>query len=138
MKKLYLLLLLLCLGCSKPKKFIIKAELANKQTALKITGIDPLILNDIARDSSADWQSLFPVYRMPADTDMKDYQNEQPGQYAVQNGSVVFTPDTPFTKPKSYFVRCYDHSAGKDTWNYISGQGQKGAAHYTDLIFRPQ
>lgn len=129
-------LLLIMMGCSGPKNPLVTIQLTGP--SLKITGIDPIILNDIARDSSADWQSLFPVYRMPADTDMKDYQQEQSGKYQVQNGAVLFTPDTPFTKPEIYFMRCYDHSLGKDAWNYISGQGNKGAPHYTDLIFRPQ
>lgn len=136
MKKLPLILVLLCLGCSQPQP-VVHIELTNSQRSLKITGIDSLILNDIARDSSADWQSLFPVYRMPADTDMKDYQNAQPGIYKVQSGAVLFTPDTPFVKPRTYFLRYYEHATGKDAWTYISGEGNKGAAHYIDLIFRP-
>jgi len=129
-------ILLIIAGCSGTQKPVVTIQLTGQ--SIKITGIDPLILNDIARDSSADWQSLFPVYLMPDDSDMKDYQEEQPGKYQVQNGAVLFTPDTPFTKTKTYFVRCYDHSSGKDAWNYISGQGKRGAPHYIDLIFRAQ
>lgn len=137
MKKIYPILLLLWFGCNKPQPPVVKIALTNNQRSLKITGIDSLILNDIARDSSANWQSLFPVYRMPADTDMKDYQNAQPGTYKLQSGAVLFTPDTPFVKPRTYFLRYYEHATGKDAWTYISGQGNKGSAHYIDLVFRP-
>ena len=137
MKKLYPILFLLCFGCSKPERVKIKVELVAKKSILTISGIDSVILNDIARDSVPNWQSLFPVYRMPADTDMKDYQNEQPGNYWVNKGALFFRPDTSFKTQQTYFLRYYDHAAGKDAWDYIKNDNHKGAAPYIDLTFTP-
>jgi len=137
MKKLYPILLLLCFGCSKPEPVKIKVGLVAKKSILTINGIDSVILNDIARDSVSNWQSLFPVFRMPVDTDMKDYQNEQPGNYWVNKGTLFFRPDTAFKAQQKYFLRYYDHAAGKDAWDYIKNNNHKGAAHYKDLTFTP-
>ncbi|MFD0751017.1 hypothetical protein ACFQZS_12750 [Mucilaginibacter calamicampi] len=137
MKKIYPLLLLLYFGCSKPQPVKIKAELVAKKSILAISGLDSVILNDIARDSIANWQSVFPVYRMPVDTDMKDYQNEQPGNYWVNKGTLFFQPDTAFKPHQPYFLRYYDHSTGKEAWDYIKNNNQKGATAYTDLTFTP-
>ncbi|GAA4094897.1 hypothetical protein GCM10022392_17250 [Mucilaginibacter panaciglaebae] len=105
--------------------------------SLKITGIDTIVLNDINRDSIKNWQSLFAISRLPADTDLKEYQPTQPGKYRVSNGSVIFTPDTPFVKQRAYFLRYYNHADNKSTWDYIRGNVKPGALHYTDLIFKP-
>ena len=137
MKKIYPLLLLLCFGCSKPEPAKIKVELVAKKSILAISGIDSLILNDIARDSIVNWQSVFPVYRMPIDTDMKDFQNEQPGHYWVNKGSLLFMPDTGFKTKQTYFLRYFDHAVGKDAWDYIKNGNQKTGAPYTDLTFTP-
>jgi len=137
MKKLFPILLLLCAGCSHPQPVKIKVALIAKKSVLAISGIDSVILNDIARDSDASWQSLFPVYRMPADTDMKDYQNEQPGHYWVNKGALLFMPDTAFKLRQSYFLRYYDYAAGKDAWDYIKNNNHKGAATYLDYTFTP-
>lgn len=137
MKKIYPILLLLCLGCNKPEPVKIKAELVAKKSILAISGLDSIILNDIARDSIANWESVFPVYRMPVDTDMKDYQNEQPGHYWVNKGTLFFQPDTAFKARQPYFLRYYNYAAAKDAWHYIKNNNHKGAATYTDLTFTP-
>ncbi|MFD2144785.1 hypothetical protein [Mucilaginibacter antarcticus] len=73
-------------GCNpQPVVNAIQVKYADNH-AVTITGIDAAILNDIDRDSVKNWQSLLAIYRMPADTDMKDYQPIQPGKYLVKDG----------------------------------------------------
>lgn len=94
-------------------------------------------MQDIARDSDKNvWQNLVPVYRMPADTDMKNYQPVQPGQYLLKDSAVVFTPDTPFVKGQTYFVRNYRLGEGATLMDYIKGRSQPGKVHFIDLIFK--
>jgi hypothetical protein len=138
MKKLWPLLLCFCLGChTESTKPPIKIGFANNNTSLKITGIDPVIMQDINRDTVNAWQSLFAIYRMPADTDMKDYQPAQPGKYLLKGSAVVFTPDTAFTKRQAYFLRYYNYAGNKSIWDYIEGKTSAGQLHYTDLTFKP-
>jgi hypothetical protein len=134
-----LLLIFFSIGCSSPQKpsNSIKINLTTDKHSLQITGLDPLIVQDINRDSSGgNWQSLVPVYKLPADTNMKSYQPVQPGKYLVQDSLVTFTPDTPFIAQKTYFVRYYKFDANSKATDFITGHNKLGSLHYTDLIFK--
>jgi hypothetical protein len=134
-----LLIALFCAGCSsnQPKVNNVKINLTSDKHSLKITGLDPLIVQDLNRDSSGgNWQSLVPVYKMPADTDLKNYQPIQPGKYAVADSVVTFTPDTPFAAAQTYFVRYYKYDANSKASDFILGKNKLGSLHYTDLIFK--
>jgi len=137
MKK-YIIFLLLIVGCaSKSNKATIKISLKDSNN-LKITGIANDILHEINRDSAttAVWQSLIPVYRMPKDTDLKDYQPPQPGKYVVTDSGVVFTPDTPFIKQQAYFLRFYQFGGGNELLEYMQHRKKLGQVGYMDLIFK--
>ena len=137
MEKICWLLLLFCIGCThQPESIAIRVSLANNNRSIKISGFDRAIIADIGRDSSDEaWESLLPVYKMPADTDLKDYQQLQPGHYTVNDSLVVFTPDTLFEKGQRYFLRCYHHE-GTDAWDYIRNKRRPGSSTYKDLVFR--
>ncbi|MEO6849253.1 MAG: hypothetical protein ABI203_11290 [Mucilaginibacter sp.] len=73
---------------------------------------------------------------MPADTDLKDYQPAQPGQYLLKDDAVVFRPDTPFKKGQVYFLRYYQYDKNENVWQYVKHRKRPGTAVYTDLIFK--
>ena len=131
------LAIVLCAGCARPAPApLIKIRLADSARALQIGGIDPVILKDIDRDSVKSWQTLFAVYKLPADTDLKEYQPIQPGRYRLLDSTVLFTPDTPFSAHQQYYLRYYNYAGNKNIWDYIRGKTAKGQLHYTDLIFK--
>lgn len=134
----FFLVLLFCLGCTRQSgKINIVVSLADSNRTLKVSGFDRAVIAEIGRDSAnAAWQSLIPVYKMPADTDMKDFQAAQPGNYRIQDSVVVFTPDTPFMKGQLYFVRFFQFEKGRDAMDYITHKGRPGALHFNDLIFK--
>ncbi|MDB5015556.1 MAG: hypothetical protein JWQ84_388 [Mucilaginibacter sp.] len=138
MKKLLLLLLLFGIGCThKPASPTVHINLVNNSHSVKFTGLDYAVVSDINRDSIPDvWQGLIPVFRMPADTDMKDYQPVQPGRYQLKDSAVVFTPDTPFIKGQLYFMRYYRFGEGQGILDFIKNKKRLGKAQYTDLIFK--
>ena len=139
MKKLTLIsVLLICLGCtSKPKAPIVSINLANNNHSLKISGLDYNLVQELNQDTtSISWKSLIPVYRMPADTDMKDFQKEQPGKYITTDSTVTFTPDTPFSPHQTYFVRYYHYAQGSTLWDDVKQHRKLGKAQFTDLIFK--
>jgi hypothetical protein len=115
----------------------ISATLTHGNHSLKISGFDKMIIDDISQDTSSEaWQSLLPIYKMPVDTDMKDFQDAQPGNYKVSGNEVVFTPDTPFRKGQVYFLRAFDYSGAKNAWDFIRQQKGKGSAGHKDLLFK--
>jgi hypothetical protein len=139
MKKITFLLFLLCFSCTPKKQGPppLQVSLINNGKSAQFKGLQYAVMQEIARDSSnAVWQSLIPVYRMPADTDMKSYQPVQPGSYRVKDSVVVFTPDTPFIKGQTYFVRNYRPGEGAALTDYVKGRARAGKMHFTDLIFK--
>jgi hypothetical protein len=137
MKKWGILIVLFCFGCSTHKPELnIKVALADSNRSVKIAGFDKEVINDIAQTADSAWQVLLPVYKMPVDTDMKDFQNAQPGKYVVKDSLVIFTPDTAFQKGQVYFVRTCDYNQAKDAWAFVREQKQKGAVGHKDLLFK--
>lgn len=138
MKKAILIFVIMLLGChSKHHNSVIKISSVNSGRSLEVTGIAEDILQEINRDTGAMvWQTLIPVYRMPADTDMKDFQRAQPGKYIVNGSAILFTPDTPFAQHSIYFVRYYQYGEGNTKWDYIKQQKRLGKTPYIDLIFK--
>ncbi len=122
---------------SKPQSPSIHISLVNNDHSVKIKGLEYAVIREINRDSVTDgWQNLLPVYRMPADTDMKDYQPVQHGQYRLKDSAVVFTPDTPFIKGTTYFVRYYQFGVNADGWDLIKSKKKPGSTHFIDLVFK--
>ena len=138
MRRVGLLILVLCLGCAHhPPKINITINLIDSNKALKIAGFDKAVVTDIAQNGNEDaWQALLPVYKMPADSDMKDFQTAQPGKYQLQDSLVVFTPDTAFKKGQAYFVRWYQYDKIGDALQYIRQKKKTGSMSYKDLLFR--
>lgn len=136
----FLITIILCsLACSSNKTSSnqVKISLTPDKHSINITGLDRAIVQDINRDSmGGNWQSLVPVYKMPADTDIKNYQPMQPGKYLVKDSIVVFTPDTPFVARQTYFVRYYKFDTNTKANDYIMGRNKLGDLRYTDLIFK--
>ncbi len=138
MKKLPLVILLFLLSCSsKPTDPAIKISLVDSGRSLKITGLNYSVMQDVNRDSTNNWQNLLEVYPMPADTDMKDFQPAQPGKFILKDSALVFSPDTPFIKQHTYFLRHYNYNQTGDVWDFIKGKRTAGQISHTDLIFKP-
>ena len=137
MKKIALVLLSFCFACtSKPKVPVVRISLTDSNRSVKFTGLDYAITSEISRDSTAGaWETLLPVYRMPADTDLKNYQPVQHGTYILKDSAVVFTPDTPFVKGHTYFMRYYQFK-GENVWDYVKGKKRLGGAGYSDLVIK--
>ena len=138
MKKILWLIVLINLGCTaKNDNKAVRVSFTNNKHAIQISGLNNAIIQDIARDSvNGSWQSLLPVYRMPADTDMKNYQPVQPGTYQIRDSVVIFTPDTPFVAHQTYFVRYYKFDEGNKVSDFIMGHNRPGSVQYSDLTFK--
>ena len=131
-------MLLIFVGCKdKPIVNTIHISLIDSGKNLKISGLDYAVMQDINRDTTANiWQNLIQVYKMPADSELKDYQPIQPGKYAVKDSDVIFIPDTPFSPNQTYFMRYYQYDKGSTAWDYIKNHQKPDKKQYRDLIFK--
>ena len=126
------------MGCnSKPNAPAIQIGLIDSGRSLKITGLNYSVIQDVNRDSTNNWENLLEVYRMPADTDMKDFQPVQPGKFLLKDSALVFRPDTPFIKQQPYFLRYYRYNETADIWSFIKAERKAGKVNHIDLIFKP-
>lgn len=134
---LFFVLVILC-GCGPRVKTPEVSISKTSNNAIKFSGLDLTMIQSLGSDSASasDWQSLIPVYKMPADTDLKDYQPVQPGKYIAQDSIVIFTPDTPLQKGQTYFVRYYHFAQGSSLWQHITDHRKMSAQPYTDLILK--
>jgi hypothetical protein len=136
---LFGVLLFFNIGCTtnKNNNNAVQVGFENNKQAVRISGLDNAVIHEINRDpAGGNWQSLLPVYRMPADTDLKNYQPVQPGTYQIKDNAVIFTPDTPFMAHQTYFVRYYKFDAGNKVSDFIMGHNRPGSLHYSDLIIK--
>jgi hypothetical protein len=126
------------MGCAHSRENKqVALKLINDNHSIQVSGFNKMIIDDISRDTSSEaWRSLLPVYKMPVDTDMKDFQSAQPGKYKVAGNEVIFTPDTPFRKNQEYFLRTFDYSGAKNAWDFVRKQKGKGSAGDKDLLFK--
>mgnify|MGYP006911097178 CR=1 FL=1 len=140
LKCCFILLLCLSFAACRPhsRKQMISLSLYDQGKSVAFTGLEQLVINEIARDTNREvWQSLIPVYKMPADTDLKSYQPVQLGKYVIKQNTIIFTPDTPFVKGKTYFVRSYQLGQGTSFADYLQGRARLGKLKFIDLVFKP-
>lgn len=134
-----IILFLFCLvSCQSKTANTINISVDKKQGAVKITGIDIIALQGIKRDSitTEAWQSLFPVYAMPTDTGLRNYQRPVPGHYILTNSVLLFTPDTPFTGGRTYFARYYRYDRSINAIDLLLHRRVLGRGTYMELIFK--
>lgn len=139
MNKSACLLFFICLGCAKkPGQPALEVSVVNANT-ITIQNTDDNLLANTSQDTipNQQWQALLPVYRMPADTDMKDYQNPQPGKYAIKNNAVIFAADTPFKKGQTYFARFYHFQDDSNSWTLLKGDWKQHTSQYRECVFTP-
>lgn len=137
MKKSGWLLVVILMGCAKKpgqQQLAVKVRGAN---LVEFSGIDYNTLSNLSQDSLslAQWQAILPVYKAPADTDMKDFVNPQPGKYALVKDTLVFVADTPFQKNSQYFARYYKLHDDASAWDLLKGKWKNGAPKYREYSF---
>lgn len=137
MKKSVYILFLLCFGCVK-KPVILHTKLL-QPNKLEISGFNKDLLTDLRQDSVSrvQWLSLLPVYRMPADTDMKDFEPGQPGNYQMNDTSIIFTADTPFIRHQTYFIRLYQYHDNSSIWDLLKNKWKNHRPQYIESTFKP-
>jgi hypothetical protein len=133
--------ILACISCNSTatkQGANVNIRLSKDSQAVCIAGLEYAILHDLKTDTlnNQAWHSLFAVYCMPADTDMKDLQPQQPGKYLVTDTSVIFTPDTAFNRHRQYFVRYYGGALVGNKSDVLRSGAKLEGQHYKEVVFK--
>lgn len=134
----FLLLFTACSAPSANQNTKIHIYLGKDSQTVCVSGLEYSILQDLKRDSLSlqSWHALLPVYRMPADTDMKDDQQEQPGIYRVKDSILIFKPDTAFVKHQQYFARFYGNGSPLSPLKVIRAKANLKGPGYMEVVFK--
>jgi hypothetical protein len=129
-----------CLSCHSTgikQNDKVNIRLSTDSQTVYISGLDYAILHDLKTDTlnTEGLQSLFAVYRMPADTDMKDLQKQQPGKYTVTDTAIIFKPDTAFAKHQQYFMRYYGGPLVNSKAQVFQSKAKLEGQHYKEFVF---
>lgn len=102
------------------------------------SGINIMALDGIKADtlSLSSWQNLFPVFAMPTDTSLRNYQQPLPGKYTVTAKNIIFKPDISLTPGRIYFARYYRYDEELTGFDMIMKHRNPGKIAYTELIFK--
>lgn len=138
MKNLTLITLLIITSCKSNPAHTVQISIDKKAGGIRVTGLATVTLQGIERDSISikTWQSLFPVYSMPADTAMRNYQWPLPGHYAITNNAIKFIPYTAFKAGQTYFARYYNYDKPISAMDVVLHRRALGQGTYTELIFK--
>jgi hypothetical protein len=137
MKRSVIFILLIAACRSKPASNI-QITVDHTHKAIKITGTSATVLYGIRHDTltTEAWQALFPVYQMPADTEMRNYQPAIKGKYAINGAIISFMPDTPFRAGQTYFARYYNYDQPLSATDMALRTRKPGQIPFTELIFK--
>lgn len=134
---LFALLLFRCKNLLKDKTKRVSFGLSPDSGMVEVRGLDYAILHDLQTDSASEvnLKSLFPVYRMPQDTDMKDLVKALAGKYSVGDSTLTFKPDTPFKKHCQYFARFYSGGLANSQQALVQSRANITTQKYQEFRF---
>ena len=105
---------LIASGCKPPvqsanNSTLLVIRLSPDSSAVELRGVPSEVLADFKSDSltEKEWNSFFAIYKVPADSELRDIERPLKGIYVIKDSIVNFTPAEPFHKNQSYFVQCY-------------------------------
>ncbi len=98
--------LCLCFSCKNTDNKSLQIKFSKDSSSILISNIEAAALlqlkNNIKTDTS--YQKLVSVLETPTDDDSVGMEREWPGKLGMIHDNVVFTPDSPFLKGKTYLV----------------------------------
>jgi len=103
---LFLLANCLLMACTSKDNTKLSIQFAADRSTIVISNIEAAALlqlkNNLPKDSL--YQDVVTVLETPGDDDSVSIEKEWPGKLKMQENELVFTPDSPFVKGKSYLI----------------------------------
>ncbi len=116
----------LCWSCSTADNNSLEIKFSADSSSILISKIEAAALlqlkNNIKTDTS--YQKLVSVLETPADDDSVTMEREWPGKLTMKEDNVVFTPDSPFLKGKTYLVETQLNMSFGDIEKMIKSQSR--------------
>jgi hypothetical protein len=124
--KLYQIAILGCLflACNRSDNKLLSIQFSTDSSTIHLSNIESAALLKLKNNIKTDtmYQKLVSVLVTPADDDSVSMEREWPGKLTMKEDKVVFTPDSPFLKGKTYLVETYLNMSFGDVEQVIQGK----------------
>jgi len=92
-----------------------KIEINQDSSVIEVKGIDTFILNELKSDSLSkeNLSTNFSVFNK-VDEDVQDLERPLRGRYQLTENGILFKPEAPFKKKKTYLIELYFQNPNTD------------------------
>jgi glutathionylspermidine synthase len=114
---------------------LINIEINQDSSAIEVKGIDAFILNELKSDSLSkeNLSTNLSVFNK-VDEDLQDLERTITGHYQFTEIGILFKPDEPFQKNKTYLIELYIQNPNTD----IEQQLKRGNSIFHKQIIRKE
>ncbi|HTM97277.1 MAG TPA: hypothetical protein VL088_00970 [Pedobacter sp.] len=94
------------LACNTQDATPLSIRFSADSSSILVSNIEPAALLQLKNNIKTDtlYQKVVSVLETPADDDSTSMEREWPGKLSMQGEDLVFRPDSPFIKGKSYLL----------------------------------
>ncbi len=125
-------------ACKNTDNKKLQIKFSADSSAISISNIESAALLKLKNNIKTDtmYQRLVSVLITPADDDSLSMEREWPGKLMVKDDNVVFTPDSPFQKGKTYLIETKLNMSFGDIEQVIKGQMKTGMNFQQQVLKR--
>ncbi|RYG20817.1 MAG: hypothetical protein EOO07_04240 [Chitinophagaceae bacterium] len=128
----------LLFSCKNTDKKSLQIKFSSDSSTVVISNIEEAALlqlkNNIKTDTT--YQKLVAVLETPADDDSVSMEREWPGKLSMKDDNVVFRPDSPFLKGKTYLIETQLNMSFADIEKVVKGQMRTNMNFQQQLLKR--
>ena len=107
-------------------------------SSILFSNIEPAAVLQLKNNIKTDtmYQKIVSVLETPTDDDSTSMEREWPGKLSMQGEALVFTPDSPFIKGKTYLVETQLNMSFGDVEQVVQGKMSKNMNFQQQLLKR--
>jgi hypothetical protein len=128
----------LLFSCKYTDNKALQIKFSADSSSILISNIESAALLQLKNNIKTDtmYQKLVSVLITPADDDSVTMEREWPGKLLMKDDKVVFTPDSPFLRGKTYLVETQLNMSFGDIEQVIKGQMNTGMKFQQQVLKR--
>lgn len=111
-------------ACNSSSNRVVNIKFSADSSTIIVSNIEAAALLQLKNNIKTDtmYQKLVSVLATPADDDSLSMEREWLGKLTMKSDEVVFTPDSPFLKGKTYLVQTQLNMSFADIEQVLKGQ----------------
>jgi hypothetical protein len=135
---IFFVLFSLFLACTAKEHALLSIRFSADSSAILFSNIEPAGVLQLKSNLKTDtlYQKIVSVLETPADDDSTSMERVWPGKLSMQGEALIFTPESPFIKGKTYLVETQLNMSFGDVEQVIQGKMSKTMNFQQQLLKR--